>query len=771
MPNNIDGESALPGEPDPIGLLKTEQDRITAMLRRGEGDKAELIRQRKEIAEKLRLAQAESLKAKHESVEKNKQSELVLSIESEGDRIQFSELLQVLSNKEIQQKYYTKLEGLLKNSNEVSRATGIKGLIFEMTRMQTVIEQGQEKVNFDLKLPGVDLDVPIERDGKPFIYETKAFPRMEYGSSSAHQKQLLKYEKLIQSGQSAGATVEIDGRINLNFLKWAVGENILDQGAIPNVELIYNFKLPSGKDFRFPLKKSTGEGLRFFNKDKDYTDEDRKVVNALERAILDRSILDIISMTGLKKEDDLGEFANEPMKIDRLEVFDRYQELRKTRQLELLLDRKKLVANENKRDVFSEYASEGAIRIQLKNMQDSLKQNPQMAKAKESYLLSTEEDFENVIKATLSIIESIKAAEEARRESSNEEEAQKQRQQKGWSETMPPEGISLDMDHILMDVIQGINKRAGQQERSYLRPERFLNTEEMLKKIEQKPSQRHIAVEIFDPIEGTIKQQNGKRNLERVPADLLRENIKRAQEYLSNRLNDESVSQQLRQKLARANIQLLSAIENKKHEIDQLKKSYGKQVQDAQELAKRTKDFSEVRRLTAEKQSKIFEINRQIEKSYIDAVGGSQEYKKIALQVSKIIDQDIAKFIYVVNSQEEIVMDEEVIRGDVSGRAAHSELAQGKNVYGAGEIVFSKHDRVFYDIEEWKRYDQSVDFNSEEWVLSEINNGSGHYRPNAESLRYVRRLFEEQGVDTSNAKLNDAILRGTSLRDLQILAE
>lgn len=56
------------------------------------------------------------------------------------------------------------------------------------------------------------------------------------------------------------------------------------------------------------------------------------------------------------------------------------------------------------------------------------------------------------------------------------------------------------------------------------------------------------------------------------------------------------------------------------------------------------------------------------------------------------------------------------------------------------------------------------------WGLTEINNGSGHYRPRVLTLRYAQRLLEAQGVDASQARLNDSLLRGTPPPDINLFA-
>jgi hypothetical protein len=129
-------------------------------------------------------------------------------------------------------------------------------------------------------------------------------------------------------------------------------------------------------------------------------------------------------------------------------------------------------------------------------------------------------------------------------------------------------------------------------------------------------------------------------------------------------------------------------------------------------------------------------------------LGGEGEWEKLEKRIVKDEQQNLIKFIYVVTADGRIVVDEEKVRGVVSSRAAHSELAQGGNVYGAGELIFCKHPT------------------SGEWILTEINNGSGHYRPSQATLPYVKKLIERNGISTHYANLEDSILRGGPVIDM-----
>ena len=62
------------------------------------------------------------------------------------------------------------------------------------------------------------------------------------------RNQALKYQTAIERGVVSGATIEVRGRIDIDFLAWAMGTAIDDPGAVPDVEIVYTVDLPSGKE-------------------------------------------------------------------------------------------------------------------------------------------------------------------------------------------------------------------------------------------------------------------------------------------------------------------------------------------------------------------------------------------------------------------------------------------------------------------------------------------------------------------------------------------
>ena len=103
------------------------------------------------------------------------------------------------------------------------------------------------------------------------------------------------------------------------------------------------------------------------------------------------------------------------------------------------------------------------------------------------------------------------------------------------------------------------------------------------------------------------------------------------------------------------------------------------------------------------------------------------------------------KLIYAVRPDMTVVVAEESTEARAD-RVAHSELVGGQNVYGAGQLRFEVQDGAA--------------------VLLEIDNGSGHYRPDStRTLSFVKCCIEAAGVDVSKATLRDALSAGAHIPD------
>lgn len=719
----------------------------------------------------------------------------------------------------IQEKYIKTIEGALNNKDEVAVRTAIRGAAFELSRINTVMRQGLEQVDFNLQIPDkirfvgytkkdgfdaeptkeynstAELDVPIVRDGKPYIYETKSYPRMLFGSLPTQRNQLLKYQAAINQGIVDGATVEIKGRIHPYILDWAAGRNIAEEGHAPDVEIIYSMDLPSGAEYRFVLNRSRrNNGLNFQNEGRSSTAEatlkriketdpnhyvelqerfgnddsileklveDRQVINGIQRAVLDRSIVDILSSVDIENPpEELVPYLENPMSIKVAGLFDKYESLRQKSIFKKLLDKRTIINTENTQSAYSEFATDENIEHSVREYQDYLRQNPEMAKIKKAYILDGEEAIKTAISKTEWEIGKIRDFELRRMQAESDPSNWTRRVRAEMGYVGRPEGVALDLEHIVIDAIQETNKHEGQTGRSYANPERFKKVEQLGEYLEGQ-DRRYQEIAIYDPLTDRIKRHTDINDgfIEKTELGLLKENIGRAEKHIADmetRLAELSQKTELSQdeKLEeRFIVSRMRSRRMKSRGIADMKARIETLRTEKTKVIRTEKDVAKKRQLASEYDNITKTILEGVADAYREVVGGNLEWDKFAERVTDRLDQNLIKFAYVATSDGEIIADEEVIRGGATtGRAAHSELAQGRNVYGAGEIVFSK----------------TSDGN---WVLTEINNGSGHYRPSASVLPYVKNLIASKGVDTTFAQTKDALMRGTPLMDVTILEE
>lgn len=813
-------------------------------------------------------------------VQENKTPEEILSLRTdlpEQDRQFFVDYFNALPE-EIRKKYHKRLTEILKNSETVGTITALRGATFEMSRWATIAKQGLETLDpshggttitidflgyerkqknntygeslpdHQLKNSPIEIDVPIIRDGEIFVYETKKFTRRAYGSEPASRNQLLKYQTAVEQQKIAGATVEISGRVDQEFLQWVIGQRVGDTGAVPQVEILYSHSLPSGKEYRFVLKRAQNkEGLQFTNEER-YDETDLKIVRAIQQSVADKRIIDLICQVHINEEDaseELKPFLDDPKNITDVAIFDEYEALRQaaiTRELNEIYQ-ESLVNRDNRKGALNpEFANPSFIRTLIEEYQDFLAQNPTIAAIKSAYVLKPDQRGLAAERTMLSV---QKIAEFEQKRQTSEEEQSRNEERKRMGYTGKTEGVALDIDHIIMDTVytivkDGFEKKLAQKVvgeenislffdphptkegalvykftsqaefehaltidpalknaydkmqpnrksnllkmiedaigRSYDRPERFHMVEQLPGMLEGQ-DRRYQEIHINDPKnkENPITRQTDITDavIKRTEYLMLKENVKRAKEYAASSgrndqdkkhikniesqltvLNTESEAstKALHKTTQEQSREMQTQITSLSQKRTRLEKAGAPEEEIAaitisiDELnQKRLALFETQRLLSAENQHKekiLFEELEQLYKKIIPP----KEWKAFAQKIIKRTDQNVIKFIYAVNADGTVMVQEEIIRGDVTGRAAHSELAQGRNIYGAGELAFEKQGNT--------------------WVLTEINNGSGHYRPDAiTTLPYVKNLIAQKGIDVSRAHLVNSIMRGTVLKD------
>jgi hypothetical protein len=599
----------------------------------------------------------------------------------------------------------------------------------------------------------ISLDVPIIRE-KPYVYDAKSYPRRIYGQSPNQINQLLKYQKGIELGLIDGATIEIDGRLDPGFLKWAAGDYVSSFGEIPDIEILYSLPLPSGKEYRFVLKSSRGQGLQFENEN-HLSPQDTRICKGVQKAILDGSIFGIIA--DLDPSDFAGIESNhikDPSKISDIGEYERYEEFRlQSIWTKLTVTHDQYIINKsNKLTACSPLANPDNVERIIRNYQAYLQQNPTVAKIKQAYILRDEQVSDAVAKA-MSLIQMIQEFESGRQRSDTVWSSARHRTKLGYVGLQ--EGVALDLEHVIVDAIMETNRAGGQKGRSYTDISRFKTAADLQNHLSTIKSKRYIEVKIYDPETGqtsTIKPtKGGEKAVYEVERGILKENLQRLEEAVREK---NPLGYKKRIQYYQSEIQKLEAEKTEK-------------LTTATQEANKSKDFSTLKELSEEYNSRIFGLKRELKEVYSEVIGQNPS-DDLGIRITGIIDQEIVKFIYIVTADGTVVVDDEVVRGEISGRASHSELAQGRNVYGAGELIYSKHNNNFDSFSEWNEW-QAQRVNDLPWQLTEINNGSGHYRPSPETLVYVEQILgHDYKLDVSKAELVNALVRGSNLREEDI---
>ncbi len=732
----------------------------------------------------------------------------------------------------------------LKQTDPVSFEKHALGVWFTMSRVNALLKSGDETINVERGKVLVDnphnyefeaymgTDGPpmpvhrrisiediftIFRDGKPFIYKAKYHPARQFGAvekftvgekeserNAYHDhNQLLKYQAAIDHGLISGAAMEIRGRIDLDFLEWACGTNVFNPGAVPDVQIIYNMMLPSGAEYRFTLKKASdpSKELNVENDRSSYTADDEAVIKGLDIALENPSQWevyklvsghDVVKSTPLsKKFNDVS--VNTPDSIRDPALFAEYNRVLR----EGLWDRARAIKPENYNlndntifvtknlGIENDTARLGQI---VEDYQEYLRKDPELSKTKANYILghpgspAYEKNKARVVHVFAKNLSLIRASELARRAAPEYQELAAQRVAMGWKG--PEEGIGLSLDHIMFDSIaetmaEGMLDKKG---RSYENPqERFMNIDAVMAHLEKEQDRVVVQITYYDPQAKAIDPKKKKvsthykdaseQKLMRLKKDMVRENIKRALAYLDKTYPDDGMKRKM--SIERR------AYESRKDEIDALREQLTLAKDTAQETAVEQGSARRklgIRQLPDEhplmsRQKAVFEhLNKTEDELWakLEPIFEEGLRRKMFAQVFSR-RENVMKFIYAVRSDNTVVYDEEA-RGNGTGmRASHSELVGGEFSYGAGELVFKRNE-----------FQKS-------WIMTEINNGSGHYRPPTQSLEFASNiilgelnehfqrkgqtpLVAEESVRTlaNTCRPTDAIARGRYLKDAEV---
>lgn len=723
------------------------------------------------------------------------------------------------------QGYLKRIESalVLAEKSPVNAAAQVDGVLFELSRIARVVQQGLEQIDphqalqeevayrgYDTKEQDfsekrlkpkksmISSDVPIirlvknkagEEEYKPYVYETKCYPRMVYGASAADRNQVLKYQQAIEDGRIAGATVEIAGRVDPAFLTWLIGESIIDRGAAPDIDIIYSLELPSGSEYRLVLNGGQHQhGLHFSNEQGPYTRDDMQVISGIFASVLDHSIIDILTSNEVKDPSDtLRPLLDDPYtKITSLPAFNEYTEGRKTAMQQAFQKKAEEVAINDKNErssveilAHSEQEQETAIGQIFDHLQHSLEHDPGLKQMRDRYAVQDPAIRQEIIEVAHAMVRKVGTYETERAASST------QPRRPGYRGK--PEGVALMVDSIVFDAVYNVLRgKKGEQPRSYDQPERFTKvTPDNIMDYLATQNRTYHTCEVYDPVTDTSETFVGdgtdeaRRPIEKRKVRILEENERRLKEAFAKTLATHHAREQeleekvertaaeaheLRQLAGRSNTllreidNLEKSIEARKEHLKALSKDRGaldKELKKASPEAKpallqRAAELTSLLRQRSEESRQTHQRAQERINALRKQMIGTRTWNEFEIRVVSEKIRNLIKFIYVITADGEAILCEEVVKGNSRKRATHSEVARGRNVYGAGEIVFEKVAGA--------------------WIAKELNNGSGHYRPGRLTLPYVTHVVGKN-IDLADCEVQDVLTRGISVPEYNAILQ
>jgi hypothetical protein len=610
--------------------------------------------------------------------------------------------------KEIIKKYTTQID---KPNEIISYKDSL--ILLKNKKIQKYIREKKKLKKYKTNLNDVNIFKKDEK--KILIKNTEDFDK-NYGSSFKHFNEMRKLQEIKNQKIVDDVILKINSNVSEEFLDYITPNDMQDNTDIPDVNLIFEFKLPSGKMFNFILKKA-----------KETTFDIEKLIKEMNPDNYDRGDIIIINrifdahLTGQLNKIIKEERKEKPKitsKEYREEIDDKYSKIN---------DKLIRIGLENKgeRTVFDkEYTDYELMKI-ISEYQTSIKTSKNVERLKEIYLI--EEGEEKVILSKMK--EMIKGIKE--RSPKKEEELK--------------DLYKLSLEHIMLDAIQGFKAETDKNRkgRYYRRKEsngeeRFLTGEKIKESILEDEEKDEIVLEYYDVEENKVKERKFT-------------SLKKYEQFIDI-LNKKTI-EQIKNKLSILPIKYQTEIKKLLETIADSKKAKQEKAKKVKEIFANPDLTQEEKMIEKDKIIKSQENNlRKAIAEVIEIFRTNAENGRILItNINNIKLLNQKKYIYTISVNEkgekEIYAYLEGFDPTVSGRPAHSELAEGRPVITAGEILVEKENKQVTSQKEFIEY-LETEYGTKKYEVTEINNGSGHYRPKADSLKKGYEEFKKIGITT-----------------------
>lgn len=607
------------------------------------------------------------------------------------------------------------------------------------------------------KMSEIDLDIP-EASGR--IYEVKWSPRINYGENidgslnEGALNQVIKMNAAVEQRLFDGATIEVTGNVSPEFFA------LLGQWA-PKVEVLYTLRLSGGQEVAFRMKRGP-DGMPTLRRMPDIRalgERDQTILDGLRRVLQSGRIFrdgifqnDFLTLADVPEMvpsyQEFRKVAGEdgridPRRITDLRLYQEWERRIQAKRLRVLEEKPTSTPLRRRTEHLTRPMTEEAIDEHMEEVERWLASAP--VHTVKQYSLRRGTPTWDAVRAEFGKrLRAVAAYERERLVSAEEAGRQARRVAMGYHG--PREGYPLDPLHIYMDVVKGAREAArgkgGGSARSYsvewpmadavfadIAAGRYARQERLIRIVSPTPFEPDVNEQLTNVREYRARDAAERRKV----LDLLHER---------NRLRLRGQRDVLRPLITRrertaidvaegALTSLIAERNERLHEID------------ASGLSPRERG-PQMRAVAESYKGRIREVEEGILTLYEQGLGTSR-YRQHFEYVEREEQSDIVKFIYTVDADGVMRLAHEELRPGAE-RPAHSELANGHNVYGAGQIWVCGTPVVGSD-------------GQPRVVVNAIDDGSGHYRPDTiEMLPYVREVLRGYGFDVDVAHAEHAPL-------------
>lgn len=642
--------------------------------------------------------------------------------------------------------------------------------------------------------------IRLERVGdRAFMYGEYSGLRIAVGSFRHKYAFLEEVQGQIAARKLWGASFTIAGRLDPDFLNWAKVSGRDDLGPIPDIELCYRFILPSGAAYHFILKAARNFSARPANNPEHWSERDHQVVRGLTRYFSDaahRRSFDLFTeLDAAEFPEETRELAASPLSINSWLELTRFHHA----WCEVLYD-KVLNAVEDPRVTYrrdpwlnAEYADSGYF---LERVQDRLIRMPDEQTFFPPEFLKLDESgrarfVQHYARKLFEICNAERVRCKAESASPQMHEARKALGYAG-----PAEGFPLPLDYMLMDMIIDMTRfdkyRADKAKakgiepsqvrvpvrlgRSYHHPEWFLRADELRSTLEALPSQRRIRVTLEDPLsEGRLVEYPGNQ-MDILPDRIQATNIVRLRAALDrcrNAIRADAGKAGWNRMVARVS-KLDDAVALAEDAFALAREMRAERMQKAEHRYAGNADYRDkMRAARAESDQAVVEAQNRLRTAresliYLYRAFMPGVHESTCVRIHAIVDAEEATFIYSIGGSSIPVFS----CTELDFKRCHSEALGGTNMYGGGELRFTRHRHDFVRYQDWAAFDTTYRASSERqpWRPTRLDDASGHYEPGFSTLQFSRNiivpLLEQQGFDTSALIVGDALAPHTRMRGM-----